>query len=172
MDEWAQRVLKDAQESLPSVSGVTRVSRAAAEQNRTELQAGLRKGVGGAGAGALGLLLEEFSKLTGRSGLNKIKNPQYLIDQLKPLLQKRGYEACVQVMKERIELCMKRDGKAPASLKYFIPVFADDAAFKNGTPQPMAAPAAGPPRRTDTPRDAAKMAQGIVEGLQIEVPKK
>lgn len=161
MDEWAQRVHKESRESLPSDSGATPTSRA--EQSRTELLATLRRGGGGAGAGGLGLLAEEFTKLTGKAPFHKVRNPEALIDQLKPLVQKRGFDACARVMRERVDECRKRDGKPPSSLRYFVPVFQDDSVFANGSAAPPAP--AGPPRRTGEPRDLGAMALGTVEKL-------
>lgn len=142
MDEWTARVFKEAQETreeLPSDSGKSR-----AEQSRTEKIASLRKGEGGAGAGLLGLLAEEFANLTGRAAFNRVRNPQLIVDTLGPILKERGYDACLAVMKDRITEVKQRTGKPPANISYFIPIFKDETAFRNG--HPSAAPKSEPKR--------------------------
>lgn len=157
MDEWTSRVFKEienAREGLPSDSGKSR-----AEQSREEKIASLRKGEGGAGAGLLGMLAQEFATLTGRAAFNRVRNPQFIVDTLGPILKERGYDACLAIMKERITEVRQRTGKPPANISYFIPIFKDESAFRNGHPPPAQK---SEPKRMGGPASMSDLAKGLV----------
>lgn len=156
MDEWTERVLsemsRNPRESLPSDSGKKR-----AEEKRREEIADLRKGKGGPGAGGLAFLAEEFVKLTGNSGFTKIRNVQHVIDTLGPLVEKRGLDPCVALMKKRVEDAKRAGTKVPSNLSYFIPVFKDDSAFPNGNGH------AEKVKRAGGPASVGDIVKGIVK---------
>jgi hypothetical protein len=159
MDEWTERVMKEAQEELPSDSGKSR----AEQSRREEMLAGLKKGAGGPGAGSLALLAEEFSRQTGRAAFNRVRNPQHVLDTLAPVLKERGYEACAALMTSRIQEVKERTGKPPANISYFIPIFKDPSAFANGKHAP-APPTPDARRGPGGPASVSDLTKGILPG--------
>lgn len=141
MDEWTERVLKDTRESLTSGSGATRVSRAEQSSSRADMLAKQGGGEPSAYPPAFALLAKEFTALTGKGPLNKVREALQVMETVEALAQARGIDRCLTLMRERVEECRNRTGRPPTSLKYFVPIFRDDSAFGNGSKR------SGPRRR-------------------------
>jgi len=133
MDEWMDRVLKETREQLPSPSGKQSSSaQLSTATDRSAKLGALRHGQGGAGAGLLALLADEFTRATGKAAFGKVRKVEQLIETMGELVKRRGLDPCVNVMRSRIDECKTRGRKLPSSLAYFVPVFQDDGAFVNG----------------------------------------
>lgn len=82
--------------------------------------------------GAFDRIAVEFQSLTGRSAVPIGKNRAEVEAALAPLLERRGADACIRLIRDRVTEQVRRTGAPPGSLLYFVPVFQDDAAFANG----------------------------------------